>query len=296
MVFMRRRRFIAIHAVVLLLLGAVILLYVRSYSVSDGLIWTTGSARLILRAGEGRIDLFLRTGDWSSERGFQTFHDRPPVALLQAMQEVDEVAWRYDKTLNRIPAWFGMKGAWKNFGAAYVAVHARTSFFACLMMPIWMICIGLCSVPLLRALRVYRRHRLALALLCGECGYNLRGNISGVCPECGAPVPPKSRVLAAAGHTASIVPLRRHLFTAISVVSLLMFVAVLALWVRSYWFADGVSAKTVADGIADAVDDKYEIASVRGRIALRLTQTHPDWLLALALSIPPLIWVRRRRR
>ena len=121
---------------------------------------------------------------------------------------------------------------------------------------------------------------------------------------------------------------------------------------RSYWFADGITAKPV--------DDTYELISVRGRIALRLTKTHPyrdfepvdeiewkllragppelrrpdrywypmppvrqwefagfeylnghyasdidhaftqfecrDWLLALALSIPPLIWVRRRRR
>ena len=24
---------------------------------------------------------------------------------------------------------------------------------------------------------------------CAQCGYNLRGNVSGVCPECGGPVP-----------------------------------------------------------------------------------------------------------
>ena len=25
---------------------------------------------------------------------------------------------------------------------------------------------------------------------CPECGYSLRGNLSGICPECGKPVPP----------------------------------------------------------------------------------------------------------
>ena len=24
---------------------------------------------------------------------------------------------------------------------------------------------------------------------CGNCGYNLTGNVSGVCPECGTPIP-----------------------------------------------------------------------------------------------------------
>jgi hypothetical protein len=24
---------------------------------------------------------------------------------------------------------------------------------------------------------------------CGECGYDLRGNVSGICPECGTPIP-----------------------------------------------------------------------------------------------------------
>ena len=33
-----------------------------------------------------------------------------------------------------------------------------------------------------------RRHRRRKKGLCLECGYNLTGNVSGVCPECGEPV------------------------------------------------------------------------------------------------------------
>jgi hypothetical protein len=32
-----------------------------------------------------------------------------------------------------------------------------------------------------------RRHRTGY---CGQCGYSLRGNVSGVCPECGMSVEP----------------------------------------------------------------------------------------------------------
>ena len=36
--------------------------------------------------------------------------------------------------------------------------------------------------------RRHRRRRAARLLLCTSCGYNLTGNTSGVCPECGAPL------------------------------------------------------------------------------------------------------------
>lgn len=39
-------------------------------------------------------------------------------------------------------------------------------------------------VPWLRGVEVVERG----PDLCGECGYSLRGNPSGICPECGTPV------------------------------------------------------------------------------------------------------------
>ncbi|HRX83867.1 MAG TPA: hypothetical protein P5572_02475 [Phycisphaerae bacterium] len=54
--------------------------------------------------------------------------------------------------------------------------------FVCLMMAPW----------LKQALQRRRQARVD-AGLCGNCNYNLRGNRSGRCPECGAAVPPPSR-------------------------------------------------------------------------------------------------------
>jgi len=53
-------------------------------------------------------------------------------------------------------------------------------------LPFWLIASALILLPLVWAiirLRAWRRGRLGR---CPSCGYNLTGNISGVCPECGA--------------------------------------------------------------------------------------------------------------
>ena len=39
------------------------------------------------------------------------------------------------------------------------------------------------------------RSRRLVAGRCTECGYDLTGNVSGTCPECGDPTAPKARLL-----------------------------------------------------------------------------------------------------
>jgi hypothetical protein len=52
--------------------------------------------------------------------------------------------------------------------------------------PCWMLVAILASVSLLVSIRWRaRRRRRASRGMCIQCGYDLRGNISGVCPECG---------------------------------------------------------------------------------------------------------------
>ena len=53
--------------------------------------------------------------------------------------------------------------------------------------PLWIIALLLAAYPLYvwaRGPHVRRRHRLKHGL-CLECGYDLTGNVSGICPECG---------------------------------------------------------------------------------------------------------------
>jgi hypothetical protein len=58
-----------------------------------------------------------------------------------------------------------------------------------LCVPDWFLLILFSIVPVVRRARKHRRKPLGR---CGHCGYNLFGNSSGICPECGAPIPAKA--------------------------------------------------------------------------------------------------------
>ena len=49
------------------------------------------------------------------------------------------------------------------------------------------LCVGITTVLLW--LIDYRLSRSIPPLHCQDCGYNLTGNTSGICPECGTPIP-----------------------------------------------------------------------------------------------------------
>jgi hypothetical protein len=48
-------------------------------------------------------------------------------------------------------------------------------------LPLWPVPAALIFATII----TYRRHRMADPLHCRKCGYNLTGNVSGRCPECG---------------------------------------------------------------------------------------------------------------
>jgi hypothetical protein len=51
----------------------------------------------------------------------------------------------------------------------------------------WLPALVASVLPAAAAVRRWRSARLRNVGLCRVCGYDLRGNVSGVCPECGAP-------------------------------------------------------------------------------------------------------------
>ena len=62
-------------------------------------------------------------------------------------------------------------------------------------LPMWLPTAIAALLPLHRALKWYRRYRLG-PNACGGCRYDLTGNTSGVCPECGIAVPAKTEIIA----------------------------------------------------------------------------------------------------
>ena len=57
-----------------------------------------------------------------------------------------------------------------------------------IFVPLWLLCCGVIILTLsVLVLRLRTEKHLPLGH-CQECGYNLRGNVSGVCPECGTKI------------------------------------------------------------------------------------------------------------
>jgi hypothetical protein len=55
-------------------------------------------------------------------------------------------------------------------------------------------------LPTIFAARRMRRKFGPQAGHCPTCSYDLTGNVSGICPECGTPVPPTAMATTESGH------------------------------------------------------------------------------------------------
>lgn len=52
-------------------------------------------------------------------------------------------------------------------------------------LPLWLPLLAFLSLTTLSGWAIQRQRRRERVGLCSRCGYNLTGNVSGVCPECG---------------------------------------------------------------------------------------------------------------
>jgi hypothetical protein len=116
-------------------------------------------------------------------------------------------SWSWDAEPNPrypTPWWWGEPGRYwwrRGFGGPfipgprswYVAISpkVRSGLFGSRVLAArvdhWPLVLFTSILPSTALAAYWRRHRRALHGLCLSCGYNLTGNTSGVCPECGRP-------------------------------------------------------------------------------------------------------------
>ena len=127
------------------------------------------------------------------------------IAHVRTAHESGKTGWRWhsyheygdEPWENYIPGVAGRKLAWGDFGyvkGSYLANSASIrGRFRMIVFPGWLppIVLGLLPAWWFPRLRRARRARRRLAAgLCVQCAYDLRGNPTGVCPECGTPAVP----------------------------------------------------------------------------------------------------------
>jgi hypothetical protein len=117
---------------------------------------------------------------WGGDHHFVTLRNGAlSVETMKAAREYPTgFGWRPDPFKTRAS---GVAGAWDAFG--FTLPIWRTSMYGrWILVPLWAPFVGLL---LFAAVVFWRNRRRPAPGHCHRCGYNLTGNVSGICPECG---------------------------------------------------------------------------------------------------------------
>ena len=142
----------------LLLCLATVVLWVRSYWRCDEFEWSEGNVI------SSRGLLFYGPGSFLSKPGFNSLK-----------QFYEPVSFRGPNYLY--------------FHIAGLAFARGGGLVLLISVPYWAIVLLMASLPLWPRL-LPARHRGPKDRMCMSCRYNLTGNTSGTCPECGSPIQP----------------------------------------------------------------------------------------------------------
>ncbi|HEY8749198.1 MAG TPA: hypothetical protein VIM11_14545 [Tepidisphaeraceae bacterium] len=146
----------------LLVCAATAVLWVQSYWVRHAISATLPHSLASVTASRGRIVLSWRADPQSSGLSFYHTTARPPETI-RTYGPLGELGFFYD-------------GRSTSTGASRFSV----------VFPMWLLLLLAGMMPAYWL--VVRPTRRNIAGACPACSYNLKGNTSGTCPECGTPI------------------------------------------------------------------------------------------------------------
>ena len=200
---MRRKLFNSFAAVSLVLFLATLTLWVRSFSVLENVAYArAGGAAVVVRSSRGVI-YFDRRSHWDYQLGWSWGRrlmgkgEQPFRWIYQTPSE--------NVTVLGLGTIWGTVRTWP--GNRYPNVPTprnlqdprwETDQYATICVPCWFAAFCFALSPACWLLSQYpitaaQKRRRGL---CGRCSYNLTGNTSGVCPECGTSIPTKLKAIA----------------------------------------------------------------------------------------------------
>ena len=193
-----RRLFTVLSALSLLLCAAVCVLWVRSHHALEELTYSSavrdggsedlslshyyGVARVgvyVFRFPRAERDRFIRSGTLGRSQSVLGRESAPWDGLPRGVRR------RYQNY--RGQGRFG----WEVERGPYLNVQGMTLLRHTVCAPYWSLCGALLVLPTGWAVDRWRRRARGPCGrgICPACNYDLTGNVSGTCPECGAPMP-----------------------------------------------------------------------------------------------------------
>ena len=192
---MIRRLFKLATFLSLVLLAATVVLWVRGRSSDDHLLFTTPDGRLWWL--HNRWDLSLIVQPWPCRQ--RPRFSSGENAVLPALEQAGApYVWEYGGLfMERGHDCIGLAKDGQPFWAAYNSVGASQHRsgpvpYVCLAMKHAWLVLLLSLLPTawaIAAIKAALTSKCRSSGRCLSCGYNLTGNTSGVCPECGNAVP-----------------------------------------------------------------------------------------------------------
>jgi hypothetical protein len=177
----------------LLLCVATVALWVRSYST-----WDLLYDQRFTHATEGQtMDSLYFGSDWGSITVSRAGIFYPAAgmavnpyllyrgAVARGLQSVPSPGrYHYEQVGAGSPELFRVAGFQLTTGAWPAAKDPYRRHRLTLVVPLWFVTVVTAAAPLGLVLRRFRQREPSHPR-CLACGYNLTGNVSGVCPECG---------------------------------------------------------------------------------------------------------------
>ena len=123
----------------------------------------------------------------SAARGLVTLVHDPATTGVAWARTSHRIQWTHGSEQPWLAQW-----RWTRMGFYYsdeLSVKYASIPMTIVIIPMYALLAVFSVLPFLRVAAQIRRRRRAARGECGNCGYNLTGNTSGVCPECGKPIP-----------------------------------------------------------------------------------------------------------
>lgn len=195
-----RSIFAGLKLISLLLLLATLLLWVRSYWRGDLIerenLWFTGDG-----AVSSRVEVGVAFGGLGVLRWDQVYSnddiEKKQVTLPSAdgsytyrSLEVDGYLSVADTGIGREASFMGFKFGRKDLTPEVTGRKSPLWGGVGVVVPLWALALVFAVLPMRTARRMIRARRRQPGS-CPRCSYNLAGNVSGVCPECGTAIPKK---------------------------------------------------------------------------------------------------------